>query len=220
MVIPSMHPFEVLRREQGKEDNDTLDAWQEFNFILQKSFASTILRNNTTMKLVIPLHFLLCATCYGDEILEYQNLRRRIIKSERDLVARNLFLDEDTDVARERRHRRYPEERNVFERSTDTVPTSNPSRQPTPALKPLPTLTPTSPQTTGSPTSRLTTKQPTPPPSSIDGDINKDIRDFLSQRITDDGSIMQEGTPQNKALISLSTTNPQLDPGKFLDAET
>jgi hypothetical protein len=118
-----------------------------------------------------------------------------------------------------------PGDRDLPTSTPGDVSTSTPSGVPTPFPgdgTDSPTTAPSSePSSSGSATvAPSLSSSPSDAPSasaapSAVGDVS--VEDFLFQSLTDDGSLSTPGTPQNRALNTLISTNPELDPNDPAD---
>ena len=135
------------------------------------------------------------------------------------------------DLSEIERHDREPIERNVFVRrnpdsptptqSPDTSPSDAPVKSPTIAPTISPTLSPSerpqseeSPAPSGQPVTEAPSNSPTILVCPEDS-----LRDFLTEELTNDGSLNDEGSYQYKAFDLLCTTNPRLDPDDPADQD-
>jgi hypothetical protein len=97
------------------------------------------------------------------------------------------------------------------------VPTIEPSEQPSEQPSDKPSSVGASPAPSQSVTSVPSTGLTSSQAPSVPGESGDSLEEFLSQTLTDDGSLTEIGTPQNQAFVLLSTLNPELDPSDPTD---
>ena len=177
------------------------------------------------------------SSCRGQDFL--RSLGRRLQKKGDGPLERILWLtlsDEETSFAIDSRHKTDPEERNVFVRGA--APTTSPvspieNLSPAPTNAPtklvsdgtsvepsmLPSETPSMVPSVDTPVEPSPTASPAPlspvteSPTRSEGPFDE----FLSETLTDDGSLQVPGTPQYQAIATLGATNPDLDPADSSD---